>query len=125
MKDQLSNRVCRRTQQTEEDEAGCKFAIAITIPYIVRENVLMQCKRPYSMIESSITVKGQTTLPKAVRDSLAVKAGDKVRYVILDEGVLIMPVRPTSRLFRSLKYDGPTVSLEDMDRAIAEGAIDG
>ncbi len=74
------------------------------------------------MIESSITVKGQTTLPKAVRDSLAVKAGDKVRYVILDEGVLIMPVRPISRLFRSLKYDGPVVSLEDMDRAIAEGA---
>ena len=69
--------------------------------------------------------EGQTTLPKAVRDSLAVKAGDKVRYVILDEGVLIMPVRPTSRLFRSLKYDGPAVSLEDMDRAIAEGAIDG
>ena len=37
------------------------------------------------MFESSITTKGQTTLPKAVRDSLAVKAGDKVRYVIVDE----------------------------------------
>ena len=77
------------------------------------------------MIESSITVKGQTTLPKAVRDSLAVKAGDKVRYVILDEGVLIMPVRPTRRLFGSLKYDGPAVSLEEFDRAIAEGATEG
>ena len=76
------------------------------------------------MFESSITIKGQTTLPKAVRDSLAVKAGDKVRYVIVDEGVLIMPVRPTSRLFRSLKYDGPPVSLEDMDRGAAEGAIE-
>ena len=76
------------------------------------------------MFESSITIKGQTTLPKAVRDSLAVKAGDKVRYVIVDEGVLIMPVRPTSRLFRSLKYDGPTVSVEEMDRAVAEGAIE-
>ena len=76
------------------------------------------------MFESSITIKGQTTLPKAVRDSLAVKAGDKVRYVIADEGVLIMPVRPTSRLFRSLKYDGPTVSVEEMDRAAAEGAIE-
>jgi bifunctional DNA-binding transcriptional regulator/antitoxin component of YhaV-PrlF toxin-antitoxin module len=63
-------------------------------------------------------------LPKAVRDSLAVKAGDKVRYVILDEGVLMMPVRPTSRLFGSLKYDGPAVSLEDMDRGIAEGAVE-
>ena len=76
------------------------------------------------MFESSITIKGQTTLPKAVRDSLAVKAGDKVRYVIVDEGVLIMPVRPTSRLFRSLKDDGPTVSVEEMDRAAAEGAIE-
>ncbi len=77
------------------------------------------------MFESRITVKGQTTLPKAVRDSLAVKAGDKVRYVILDEGVLIMPVRPTSRLFGSLKYDGPPVSLEEMEDAIAEGAVEG
>ena len=76
------------------------------------------------MFESSITIKGQTTLPKAVRDSLAVKAGDKVRYVMLDEGVLILPVRSTSRLYRSLKYEGPAVSLEDMDRAIAEEAIE-
>ena len=77
------------------------------------------------MLESSITIKGQTTLPKAVRDSLAIKAGDKVRYVIVDGGVLIMPVRPTGRLFGSLRYDGPAVSLEDMDRAIAEGATGG
>ncbi len=77
------------------------------------------------MLESSVTTKGQTTLPKDVRDSLAVKAGDKVRYVILDEGVLILPIRSTSRLFRNLRYEGPVVSLEDMDRAIAEGATEG
>ena len=77
------------------------------------------------MLESNITADGQIALPQAVRESLAVKAGDKVRYVILDEGVLMIPARPTSRLFRSLKYDGPAASLEDMDRAIAEGAISG
>ena len=77
------------------------------------------------MVESTITVKGQTTLPKSIRDSLAVKAGDKIRYVILDEGVLIMPIRPTNRLFGSMKYDGPTVSMEEMDLAIAEGAVEG
>ncbi|MYC07255.1 MAG: AbrB/MazE/SpoVT family DNA-binding domain-containing protein [Chloroflexi bacterium] len=76
------------------------------------------------MFESRITVKGQTTLPKPVRDSLEVKPGDKVRYVIVDEGVLIMPVRSTSCLFGSLKYDGPAVSLEDMERAIVEGATE-
>lgn len=76
------------------------------------------------VFESTVTSKGQTTLPKAVRELLAVKAGDRVRYVIVDEGVLILPLRPTSRLFRSLKYDGPVVSVADMDRAIAEGAAD-
>ena len=76
------------------------------------------------MFESSITSKGQITLPKAVRDSLAVKAGDRVRYVIVDEGVLMMPVRSTSRLFGSLKYNGPPVRLADMDDAVAEGAAE-
>ena len=74
------------------------------------------------MYESSITVKGQTTLPKAVRDSLDIKAGDKVRYVFLEEGVLIMPVRSASNLFGSLKYDGPAVTLEDMEDGIVKGA---
>ena len=64
----------------------------------------------YYMYESSVNYQGQSTLPKAVRDSLAVKAGDKVRYVILDEGVFMMRVRPTSRLFGSLKYDSPVVA---------------
>ena len=77
------------------------------------------------MLDSTITTKGQTTLPKAIRDSLALKPGDKVRYVMLDEGALIMPVRPTSMLFRSLRYDGPVGTLEDMERAIAEGASKG
>ena len=43
----------------------------------------------------------------------------------LGNQVLILPVQPTSRLFRSLTYDGPAVSLEDMDRAVAEGATEG
>lgn len=77
------------------------------------------------MLESSVNFRGQTTLPETVRDALGLKAGDKVRYVILDEGVLIIPVRPTSRLFGSLKYDGPPVNLEDMEHAIAEGATEG
>ena len=47
-------------------------------------------------MESSVNYRGQTTLPKAVRDALGLKAGDKVRYAVLDEGVLMMPVRPTA-----------------------------
>jgi len=33
-----------------------------------------------AMIESGITSKGQTTLPKPVREALGVGAGDRVRY---------------------------------------------
>ena len=46
------------------------------------------------MLESSVNYRGQTTLPKPVRDSLGLQAEDRVRYVILDEGVLMMPPGP-------------------------------
>ena len=75
------------------------------------------------MIESAITSKGQTTLPKAVREALSVEAGDKVCYIVHGEEVRIRKVKPISRLFGALKYDGPPVSLQDMERAIIEGAI--
>lgn len=74
------------------------------------------------MVESGITAKGQTTLPKAVREALHVQPGDRVRYIIQGDEVRIVAVRPINRLFGTLKYDGPPVTLEDMDNAIADGA---
>lgn len=76
------------------------------------------------MIESVITSKGQTTLPKAVREALGVGPGDRMRYVILDGEVRMTPTRPLARLFGALKHDGAPVTLQDMERAIAEGACD-
>ena len=76
------------------------------------------------MIESKITAKGQTTLPKAVRDALTVKEGDHVRYSIQDGAVRITPVRPISRLYGALQYDGPAKTLDDMEEGIAAGACD-
>lgn len=74
------------------------------------------------MVQSAITSKGQTTLPRSVRQALGVKSGDRVRYVILNDEVRILPVRPIGRLFGVLKHEGPSVTLEDMEQAIAEGA---
>ncbi len=76
------------------------------------------------MIESTLTSKAQTTLPKAVRTALQVGAGDRIRYIISGGEVRILAVRPVERLFGAIKYDGPPVSLGDMDRAIADGAQD-
>ncbi|MDE0192738.1 MAG: AbrB family transcriptional regulator [Gammaproteobacteria bacterium] len=76
------------------------------------------------MIESVLTSKGQTTLPKPVREHLGVSPGDRVRYIISGREVRILPVRPISRLFGTLRHEGPTVSLSDMKRAVEEGARD-
>ncbi len=76
-----------------------------------------------SVPKSKITARGQTTLPKPVRDALGIAPGDCVHYFIYENNeVRIIPVRPLSDLFGILKYDGPPVSLEDMEHAIAEGA---
>ena len=77
------------------------------------------------MPESRITTKGQTTLPKAVREALGVQPGDRVRYIVLDGEVCIRAVRPVQRLFGVLACDGPPVTLDDMQRAIAAGAAAG
>lgn len=76
------------------------------------------------MQESTITVKGQTTVPRDVRQALDLQPGDRLRYLILDGGeVRIVRARPVADLSGALR-DGsrPVVSLEEMEAAIAEGA---
>ena len=77
------------------------------------------------MIQSRITSKGQTTLPVAVRRALALQPGDHIRYFISDGEVRIMPTESIESLYGAAKYDGPPVTLEEMDEAIAEGAAEG
>ena len=76
------------------------------------------------MLESSITKKGQTTLPKAVRNALGLQAGDRVRYILSDSQVRLLPVRPINRLYGVLQYEGSTVTLEEMGQAIVDGATE-
>ena len=76
------------------------------------------------MLESTITSRGQTTVPKAVRKALDLQAGDRVRYTIEDGVARIHPLRPISRLRGIVQHQGPPLSLEDMDRAIGEGACE-
>lgn len=76
------------------------------------------------MTESTITAKGQTTLPKPVRSALGLRPGDKLRYLLRDDGeVRIVAARPVSELAGILhRADRAPVSLDDMEAAIAEGA---
>jgi AbrB family looped-hinge helix DNA binding protein len=48
------------------------------------------------MDDSTITSKGQVTIPKAVRDRLGLKPGDRVVFTVLQDGTTIMRVKTTS-----------------------------
>lgn len=75
------------------------------------------------MLESTVTTKGQTTLPKGVRTALCIKPGDKLRYLLLDGEVRILRARPIRDLKGVLKRSGQApVSLGAMEEAIADGA---
>jgi AbrB family looped-hinge helix DNA binding protein len=77
------------------------------------------------MRESTVTTKGQTTLPKDVRKVLGLQPGDKLRYILLDGEVRILRARPVLDLEGALKRSGQKpVTLEEMEEAIAAGAVD-
>jgi antitoxin PrlF len=78
-------------------------------------------------LESTLTTKGQATIPKEVREHLGVKPGGKIRFFIRGDGsVFILPVRPISSARGMFKRPGQRpVTIEEMDEAIAEAAAEG
>jgi AbrB family looped-hinge helix DNA binding protein len=43
--------------------------------------------------EATLTSKGQTTIPKEIRDGLNMKTGDRMTFTLLPDGVVIMRVK--------------------------------
>ena len=74
------------------------------------------------MAMGTVTSKGQTTIPKSVRDRLALKAGDRLEFVVQDDGSVLMVPATVSldELEGMLPRPSRTVTLDDMDRAIRE-----
>jgi AbrB family looped-hinge helix DNA binding protein len=46
--------------------------------------------------ESTLTSKGQTTVPKAVRESLRLKPGDRINFTLMPDGTVLMRVKNMS-----------------------------
>lgn len=76
------------------------------------------------MATATISSKGQVTLPREVRTSLGVSAGDRLDFVRLEDGTYA--IVPASHSIRALKGLLPRretpVSLEQMDAALEAGA---
>ena len=43
--------------------------------------------------ETTLTSKGQTTIPKQIRDHLGMKTGDKMTFTLMPDGVVVMRVK--------------------------------
>jgi AbrB family looped-hinge helix DNA binding protein len=75
-------------------------------------------------MESALSVKGQATIPKAIRDHLHLQPGDRIKFFVHPDGsVVILPNLPTSRLKGIVHSRRGRVSIEEMETAIAEGAV--
>ena len=76
------------------------------------------------MQSSTITSRGQTTIPAEIRKALNLKAGDKLRYLVLENGEVYLQRRRSVMELKGILYrpGQKPVTLEEMDDAIAEGA---
>lgn len=80
------------------------------------------------MATATITSKGQATIPKEIRDRLGLQPGDKVDFVVGADGQVV--VKPRTIRVRDLygllhRKGRRPVSVEEMNAAIAEGAMKG
>ncbi|MDR2208516.1 MAG: AbrB/MazE/SpoVT family DNA-binding domain-containing protein [Azoarcus sp.] len=70
------------------------------------------------MAEATMTVKGQLTVPREIRNRLGLKSGDKVAFSMLSDGTVV--VRPKTRRLADMagsltRLGQPSVSLQEMD----------
>jgi antitoxin PrlF len=77
------------------------------------------------MSTATLTSKGQTTIPKDIRDRLRLKPGDRLEFVVQADGrVLMVPATIHARDLKGLLAPAKRrVSLQEMDEAIKAGAI--
>ena len=75
-------------------------------------------------MQATITSKGQVTVPKSIRDRLHLKPGDKIDFVLEEDGGLrVTPVTASvTQLKGMVPRPGFPVSVEQMDEAIARSA---
>jgi antitoxin PrlF len=69
--------------------------------------------------ESTLTSKGQTTVPKAIRESLRLKSGDRITFTLMPDGTVLMRVKNKSvmGLAGSLRRRGrKALPVEDLSR---------
>lgn len=78
------------------------------------------------MTTATMTSKGQVTIPAEIRKKLRLHAGSKIDFVENDAGETVMRAKSGDirKLYGIVKYDGPPLSIEEMDEAIAQAVVE-
>ncbi|HEY6968245.1 MAG TPA: type II toxin-antitoxin system PrlF family antitoxin [Candidatus Angelobacter sp.] len=75
-------------------------------------------------METAITVKGQATIPKTIREYLGLKPGDRLKFFLHPDGTVVLlpklPARSLRGIVRSRRRR--PVTINEMSKAAAEGA---
>jgi len=70
------------------------------------------------MSESTITIKGQTTVPQPIRDALHAQPGTRLQWTLMPDGTIIVRAKTKSILDLAGMLKAPTgkkVRIEDMN----------
>jgi antitoxin PrlF len=79
--------------------------------------------RRQNTVEATLSSKNQATIPKAVREHLHLKPGDRLKFFFQPDGaVVILPCIPISALKGSVAISERSLSIVEMARAIEAGA---
>ncbi len=73
-------------------------------------------------MESSITTKGQATIPKLIREHLGLQPGDRVKFFMHPDGTVVLLPKATAAALRGVAKGTRHVTIEQMTEAAAAGA---
>jgi AbrB family looped-hinge helix DNA binding protein len=90
-------------------------------------HAILTSSKEAPMSTSTITSKGQITLPKNVREHLGVREGDRLDFVIAADGaVSLLPLSGSVRRLRGLfrRSGVPAATLAEIDESIEDQLAD-
>ena len=67
--------------------------MALHIPYYNVRSKELNTDELAMTGDATLTSKGQTTIPKAIRDSLRMKPGDQMTFTLMPDGTVVMRVK--------------------------------
>ncbi|MBW2058992.1 MAG: type II toxin-antitoxin system PrlF family antitoxin [Deltaproteobacteria bacterium] len=77
------------------------------------------------MAISVLSSKGQTTIPKSIRELLQIGPNDRISFIPMDDGsVRIVPVKSSAKALKGFFKDPKRVTLEQMKLAVRKKRVE-